>query len=291
MLVCYSIKMDFLLHKENFARILLNGSRIQGWLQGRAAQIHEATTGLADPDVSIVIRSRNDGKHIRRLFDDIQAQIFDGKVEVIMVDTQSRDDTAEYARSQGAKIVTISQEDFSYPGALNAGFRAASHPWVLTLVGHSSLTSRMFLKSLTYWAHKDKNVGGIYGLPMANWNASRWERLENIIAPSVWKEPAAVQQLSIGIMGANCSMVKRETWKQLGGYDERYAGGGEDRAFAQTMLNHGVGIVREPLCSVFHSHGLSVGNSVRQWLHWGEVGKNALPFDTNKVHKRRPDLR
>lgn len=283
--------VNYLLHDENFSRIFVNGKRIKNWIQTRTQQIANATEDIPDPNISIVIRSRNDSQHIRRLLADIKEQIFNGNVEIILVDTESRDDTATYAKSQGAKIISLSQEGFTYPKALNIGFQAVTHPWVLTIVGHSSLSSRLFLKSLSYWINRHEELGGIYGLPLANWNATKFERLENVIGPRVWKEPTIIRELSIGIMGANCSIVKREVWQQLGGYDEHYAGGGEDRAFARSMLDHKLLIVREPLCSVFHSHGLGPGNAIRQWLHWGEVGKKVLPFETAKVHRRRPDLR
>ena len=283
--------MNQLLHNENFARILINGGRIKRWMLSRAEQVSQESTGLQDPDISVVIRTRNDSAHIKRLFADIQAQVFDGSIEVIVVDTESRDNTATYARSRGAKVISLSQQDFTYPKALNLGFEAAKHQWVVTLVGHSSLSNRLLLKSLTYWMHQEKKLGGIYGLPLANWNASIWERLENIVHPSLWKESRIIKELSIGIMGANCSIVKREVWQQIGGYDEQYAAGGEDRVFAQSMLDHKMVIVREPLCSIFHSHGLSLKDDIKQWLHWGEVAKNPASFNTQKVHKRRPDLR
>ncbi len=284
-------KMNYLLHDENFSRIILNGKRIEKWLQIRAQRLAILTKDIKDIDVSIVIRSRNDGRHIRRLLDDIQSQIFDGKVEIIVVDTSSKDDTVAYAKSQGAKVINIKQEEFTYPKALNVGFRAAKYPWVVTLVGHSSLSNRLFLRNISYWNSQDKKLGGIYCLPLANWNASMMERwLGDVLRPSIWKKPKEIKELSIGIMGANCSVVKRNSWKQLGGYDERYAGGGEDRELAERMLANSIHIIREPLCSVFHSHGLSVANSMRQWLHWSEVAKKAVPFETAKVHKRRPDL-
>lgn len=283
--------MNYLLHDENFRRVLVNGKRIQTWLQNRAAYIDTAVIDDIDPDVSIIIRSRNDAEHIERLFADIKAQEFNGNIEVILVDTESRDGTVAYAKAQGAKLVSLSQVEFNYPKALNLGFEAASHPWVVTLVGHSSLSSRYFLKSLTYWSHREKNLAGIFGLPIANWNASAFERLENLIAPQVWHEPKVIDELVIGVMSANCSIVKHEAWKKLGGYDERFAGGGEDRVMAQSMLDHKMLIMREPLCSVFHSHGLSFKNSLRQWLHWGEVAKQPTPFKTTDVHNRRPDLR
>lgn len=283
--------MKMLLHEENFERILVNGGRIKRWMQQRAEQIAQQSEGLNDPDVTIVIRTRNDGLHIKQLFEDINAQVFEGSVEIIVVDTESRDDTVAFARSQGAEVISLSQQDFSYPKALNLGFAAATHPWVMTLVGHSSLSSPFALKSLAYWINQESGLKGIYGLPLANWNASVWERLENIIGPRVWQRPRRMERLSIGIMGANCSIVSREAWQQLGGYDERYAAGGEDRIFAQSMLERGMLIIREPLCSVFHSHGLHLKDDIKQWLHWGEVAKEPALFDTEKVHNRRPDLR
>ncbi len=289
--LCYPNKMNHLLHEENFRRVLINGGRIQSWLENRAAYLSESLQGVPDPDVSIIIRTRNDAIHIRRLFEDIEAQDYSGDVEIIVVDTESRDNTLRYAKAQGVKIVSITQKEFNYPKALNLGFMAARHPWVVTLVGHSSLSSRYFLKSLTYWSHQETNLAGIFALPIANWDASVFERLENLIAPEVWREPKTIDELVIGIMSANSSIVKREVWETLGGYDERYAGGGEDRALAQSMLDHKMLIIREPLCSVFHSHGLSLRNSVRQWMHWGEVAKKPVPFKTDEVHGRRPDLR
>jgi glycosyltransferase involved in cell wall biosynthesis len=145
--------MDFILHPENFDRMIGNGRRIKRWIQRRSDILSTAAAPLTDPDVSIVIRTRNDGRHIRRLFEDILAQDFQGAIEVIVVDTASTDDTVAYARSKGAKIISLTQAEFTYPSALNKGFKAASHPWVVTLVGHSSLTNKLFLKSLTYWVH------------------------------------------------------------------------------------------------------------------------------------------
>jgi len=283
--------MSYLLHDKNFSGIPLNGTRIEKWLQARALQMAESTKGMQDMDISIVIRSKNDGSYIRQLFKDIDAQVFNGRIEIIMVDTSSRDDTVAFAKSQGAKVITINQEEFTYPKALNLGFRAAKYPWVLTVVGHSNLSNRLLLRSISYWSNRDPDLGGIYSLPLANWNASTVERFQNIIRPSVWKEPIYIKDLSLGIMGANCSAIRRQVWERFDGYDERYAGGGEDRALSNTMLDSNIHIVREPLCSVFHSHGLNAVNTIRQWIHWSEVANKAIPFETAKVHRRRPDLR
>lgn len=283
--------MDLLLHPENFNRMIGNGQRIKHWMQRRSEELSTATAHLTDPDISIVIRTRNDGQYIRSLFDDIAVQDFQGAVEIIVVDTESTDNTVSYARSKGAKIISITQEEFTYPSALNKGFQATSHPWVVTLVGHSSLSSKLFLKSLTYWLRQEK-VAGLYAVPLANWNASIWERMENLMRPDLWHHSKRAHKQLMGIMGANCSILRRDVWEKMGGYDDRYAGGGEDADLARRILAANYFIIREPLAAVYHSHGLDFRNSVRQWLHWIEVGKERpRPLITAKVHARRPSLR
>ncbi len=58
---CYDAHMDFTLHIKNFTHIPLTGRTIRKHLESRAATIKMATAGLQDPDVSIIIRSRNEG--------------------------------------------------------------------------------------------------------------------------------------------------------------------------------------------------------------------------------------
>jgi rhamnosyltransferase len=283
--------MNYLLHEKNFYLMPLTGWWIRKCLQSRATAVMKATAGLRDPDVSILIRSRNNSRHLKQLFADIRAQVFDGDIEIIVVDTESTDDSVQFARSQGATVIQLTQDEFTYPLALNRGFQAAGNPWVVTLVSHSGLSSKLFLKGLTCWA-QDEKVGGVYSLPLVNWDASVWERLQYIGLPAMWVKPLKLRRMRGGAMGANCSILKRTVWEELGGYDERYAGGGEDMAMARSLLAQRITIVREPLCSVFHSHGLNLKHTLQQWVHWLDVGR-ARPrsFETAKVHARRPSLR
>src|SRR6266702_1969768 len=138
--------MNFLLHAENFARIPIVGGWFARKLQTQAQTLAGQTKGLPDLDISVVIRAKNDEAYAAQWFEDLAAQDFSGDIEVIVVDTSSTDRTTEIARAHGAKIVTITQEELTYPHALNVGFRAATHPYVVMLVGHSNLMNRMMLK-------------------------------------------------------------------------------------------------------------------------------------------------
>src|SRR4051794_33734735 len=122
--------MNYLLHTENFALIPGRGGLIKKQLEKRAAEVLKVTKNRVDPDVSVLIRSKNELADITVLLADIEAQVYSGRVEVIVVDTESTDGTAEYAEAHGAKVISISQAEFTYPKALNIGFKAAKYPYV-----------------------------------------------------------------------------------------------------------------------------------------------------------------
>ena len=283
--------VDFLLHPENLSRIPFLGGWFARRLEAQARAMTARAKDLPDPNVSVVIRAKNDEAYAEGWFADLAAQDFSGDIEVIVVDTSSTDRTAEIARAHGAKVITITQDEFTYPRALNIGFRAAKHPYVLTLVGHSNLMNRATLKALTYWC-RQKDFAGVYGFSLPNTNASLWERLGSmIILPPFTRREKVMRKSAGGLLGANASIVKRDVWGRLGGYDERYAGGGEDTALGRSMIEAGLLVAYEPLCMVFHSHGLGFGNLVRQMAHWAQVARpQPQAFDTVKLHRRRPDL-
>lgn len=283
--------MDVTLHAENFDRIPLFGNLMKRRINRRAAIIQTLTHNMSDPNVTVLIRSKNDISYVTQWFEDIKAQEFDGDIQVVVVDTESTDGTVEYAQAQGATVLSLSQADFTYPRALNMGFEAATHPYVVTLVGHSNWTNRYTLKSLTYWSQRE-DFGGMYNGPLAGRGSSIWERLFSTLLLPLLKKPHAIRKAARGTLGANCSIVTREVWQKLGSYDERYAGGGEDTALARSMITAGYSIIREPLCVMFHSHGLGFRDFSKQIWHWVEVGA-AKPqaFNTAKIHARRPDLR
>jgi rhamnosyltransferase len=285
-------KPPVLLHPEAILGLPFSGKSIARALETRAAEISRLTADLPDQPVSIVIRTRNNEAYIKSLLEDIERQVYDAPVEVILVDTESTDRTVAIARQFGARVINIKQTDFTYPRALNLGFEAAKHPYVMSLVGHSNLSNRYNLKCLTFWA-ADKRFGGLYCGPLANHNASRTERLGIGLGLSRrYRQPKIekAESPAMGVLGANGAIVNKSVWQKLGKFDEHYAGGGEDSALGHVMLNHGYLIVSEPLCAVLHSHNLGPVDNIRQYLHWREVGKPS-PFIQSKILKRRPDLR
>jgi glycosyltransferase involved in cell wall biosynthesis len=281
-----------LLHTENLARIPLVG---HSFIKNVERRMEETVAALPskDPGISVVIRSRNNCEQLAGLLDDIDAQVYNGPVEVIVVDTESRDGSTDLARSRGAKVLNIKQADFSYPKSLNLGFAAAKHEWILSLVEHSALAHTATFKVASQW-NSQKNVAGIYGVNLPNGNATRSERLTygaaqlRIIARSA--HITTKRNVRGGFMAANNSLTRRKVWKELGGFNEAYGAGGEDFAFGTTLLKSGYDVARDPALSLYHTHGLHSFQQIQQVRYWYSLS-NPLSFDSKKLYRYRSDLR
>jgi rhamnosyltransferase len=83
---------------------------------------------------SVLIRTYNSSRTLGLVLSKLQLHQGD---ELTVVDSGSTDDTLSIAAQQGAKILTLPQEEFTYGRALNIGFAAAASDWVLVLSSHS----------------------------------------------------------------------------------------------------------------------------------------------------------
>lgn len=256
-----------LLHPEVFDKAPLVGDIHATTLEQRAQEVADATQDKSDPDITVLVRTRNNEQRMESLFDDIEQQDFNGDIQVVVVDTESSDRTQDIARARGAAVIEMAQQTFTYPRSLNIGFEAAEHPYILTLTNRTNLVSKLALRSVTRWADSN-NFAGAYGALVWDNESSLWEG--SLAAGLNFKgkrlAPATpIPKWQGGAMVAHRSVVLKDAWQEVGGYDERFERGGEDTDFAKRLLAAGGVIVREPGMSVHHSHGkLSLLATIRQ---------------------------
>ena len=281
-----------LLHETNLKRIPFVGRSFVKIIRQRVEEVADQSSPK-DPDISVLIRSRNNREQLSALIDDIEAQDYDGKIEVIVVDTESTDGAAELAKSRGAKVINISQDDFSYPKSLNIGFKSAKYEWVFSLVDHSALMNDKTFKVAARW-NNDKNVAGVYGVNLPNKNATLSERITYGLGQLHKMRRKAYKttkkDVRGGFMAANNSIIRRSAWSDMGGFDESYGAGGEDFAFGVSLRDAGYDIVFDPALSVYHTHGLNFVRQIQQVFYWYSLS-NPLSFDAKRLNRYRPDLR
>ena len=76
------------------------------WLRPRLnAPTHDGTSGVDPTKVSIIVPARNEAKNLPRLIHSIRAQRV-WPQEVIVVDDDSEDKTADIAKEMGARVIT-----------------------------------------------------------------------------------------------------------------------------------------------------------------------------------------
>ncbi len=97
--------------------------------------------------VSVLIRALNEADNIRETIDRIRAQDFPGEVEIIVLDTDSTDGTADVAKRAGAKVFSY-DKPFSYGGTINAGAELASGEVLVVLAAHAFPYDRAWLGEL-----------------------------------------------------------------------------------------------------------------------------------------------
>jgi succinoglycan biosynthesis protein ExoA len=92
------------------------------------------------PLVSVVVPMRNEGAHIARCIDSILAQDYpEDRLEVIVVDGDSDDDSPEVLRRYGGRVCVLRNPARIVPAAMNIGIRAARGAIIARADAHTVL--------------------------------------------------------------------------------------------------------------------------------------------------------
>ncbi|WP_259067289.1 glycosyltransferase family 2 protein [Mucilaginibacter sp. X4EP1] len=196
---------------------------------------------------SLIIRSYNEQKHIRRLLEGIKRQTIFESLEVILVDSGSDDDTVVIAREYNVKVISIKPDEFSFGRALNRGCAAAKGDFLLFASAH-------VYPLYTDWVEKilqpfsDDKVALSYGRQVGC-EVSKYSEQQSFNnwfpAHSNYDQPISFCN------NANCA-IRRELWKEQP-YDETLTGL-EDLDWASKIKLKGYKIAYEALAPIVHVH-------------------------------------
>lgn len=113
-------------------------------------------------DVSVIIRVRNESNALLRAFDSLDAQIFDGQYEVIVIDNESDDGSQELAVSRGAKVFSLAREMFTYGRAINLGVSRSRGSLLVLLSAHAWPKTTDWLQVMVDNVLSSQKVMGVF---------------------------------------------------------------------------------------------------------------------------------
>lgn len=98
--------------------------------------------------VSVIYPTKNGGEIFQKSIQSIVTQLCIEKIEVIVVDSGSEDDTIDIARFLGAKVIQIKPEEFSHSYARNLGAKQATGEYLLFMTQDAIPTDDLWLYHL-----------------------------------------------------------------------------------------------------------------------------------------------
>lgn len=206
--------------------------------------LHNCNDGSQDssgptPTLSIVIRARNEAQSLKLVFEALEAQRCSFSWEVIVVDNESEDSTLQICESFGARIISLSRDEFSYGRGLNIGIGQSTAEFVLILSAHALPVGSHFLESCID-PFSDPDVAAVRclstqdGAKLKNWYSPRDIRYESL------EDQRAAESGRLWTKdypAATCCVIRRSVWETIP-FDEQLEAV-EDKFWASKVLSKG----------------------------------------------------
>ena len=108
--------------------------------------------------VSVIIRARDEAGRIGACLEAIAQQRDAATPELIVVDNESTDATAEIARRAGATVLSLKRSEFTFGGALNLGAEHAHGEIIVALSADAVARDREWLARITKPFEADERI-------------------------------------------------------------------------------------------------------------------------------------
>lgn len=219
--------------------------------------------------ISVVIRVYNEEKHIREVLESLKRQTYQN-FEIIILDSESTDNTINISKEYNVKIRTIKKSDFNYSYASNKCVEFASGDIVCFLSGHSVPVKDTYLFEINSIFQNNK-IGACYGDVIALPDGSLTEKIFNGLGylKNKYKHNGTRLETEIhpGIFSCSNASARRELLLKHP-FAVELGHGGEDIEVAYRIIQDGYFIAFMPELLVMHSHGSSFFKFLKELSSW-----------------------
>ncbi|HEX2160320.1 MAG TPA: glycosyltransferase [Thermoleophilaceae bacterium] len=201
--------------------------------------------------VSVVIPVKDGARHLERLLAAVRRQ---GEgVELLAIDSGSRDGSVELARAGGATVHEIAPEEFGHGRTRNLAMELATGD-VVCFLTQDAVPEPGWLAAHLAAYELDPEVGAVYGphLPWPDTSPMIARELDEFFASmSPDGKPTLQRAGDLAFLSNVNASYARRCWEEIRFEDLAYA---EDQAFGRAMLDAGWVKVFHPGAAVRHAH-------------------------------------
>ncbi len=242
-------------------------------------------------DVSIILLTKNGGSRLEELMQSIRTQKYNGKMEVVAIDSGSQDGTVEILEKYDVELFKIKPEEFHHSKTRNLGAEKSKGDILVYLTQDALPVDDYFLINLLKPFDKE-NADIVYGRQIANHDAKKMDiffysyyypKKIRVLKKKHAKNPKKFYMENIFVSDV-CSSIKREVWNNVS-FDNDVPMA-EDKDFALRALQAGYKIIYEPEAAVYHSHDYSLSSLFKRRFKDGAAFASiALEGKDNFVNK------
>jgi rhamnosyltransferase len=222
----------------------------------------------------VVIPTRDGGPRLREVLEALRGQDTRRVVEVVAVDSGSRDDTVSTLRAGGARVLSVPAPSFDHGLTRNEGIAAARGALVVLLTQDAVPAGAGWLEALLA-PLQDPAVAGVYARQVprpeataltarnvAAWLAGVDEgRVQSLAAAGSWEALAPLSRYHLCCFDHVCAALRRAAWER---FPYRAAPFAEDLEWGREVIRAGFSLVYEPRAVVLHSHDRSLAYEYRR---------------------------
>ncbi len=219
------------------------------------------------PKATVIIPTRNAGPLFEEVMQAIASQDYPN-YEILVVDTSSTDRTRDIARKHGARIYTLTQDEFSHGGTRNLAARLARGETIAFLSQDATPAKKSWLRELVS-PLKERNIAGVFGGQIPREDAPPMEKFfYSVRFPAMQKRRSLARGSPVSldhIFFSNVNSAMRRDMLLSYPFDNGIIMS-EDQEWAKRVLLDGFGTFYEPGAAVFHSHNYTLKTAFQRYF-------------------------
>jgi len=236
---------------------------------------------LVEKTVSVIIPTCNGEVWLDDLLSGLKRQSL-APNEILVVDSSSVDRSVAIARGHGARVITISSQEFDHGGTRSMAGKIAIGDILVYMTQDALLADDRALENLIGPLFTDKKVAVSYGRQLPHSNATLFAqhlRLKNY--PPVSSRRGLADKEKYGIrtfFTSNSFAAYRKSALQEVGFFKDGLLFGEDTHVVTQLLQAGYLVEYRAEAQVFHSHNYSLVEEVRRYFDIGVFHSREVDF-------------